>query len=93
MLTERDKVSHALIQYDEREAKKSYHNPYAIGHYLAALEKAESAVSSGATWRDALMSNFNGKLLSAVLRSIGEKPASKEETQTRDLEFFRNAGL
>lgn len=73
------KLLNALTSYDRRQATRKGHNPYALSHYCAALTRARESVENGATVRQALLSNFNGRLLSAALKAAGETDFTREE--------------
>lgn len=44
-MTFHDKLIHELTALDQREAKRSGHNPYAIAHYFRAAEGVVDAQS------------------------------------------------
>lgn len=69
---ERNKLSSALIQYDEKQRKKKGYNRNAIALYLQALDRAVDDVAAGESVRRALCLNFTGRLLDVLLKSIGE---------------------
>ena len=75
----RNKLSSALIQYDEKERKKKYYNKNAIALYLQALDRAVDDVAAGHTIRRALCLNFNGRLLDILLKAIGEEKSTLQE--------------
>jgi hypothetical protein len=70
-----------LTEYDRKQSRKRFYNRYALGQYFQALECAEAAVAGGATYRQALCTNFNGRLLDVCLRSIGEPVATLAEAR------------
>lgn len=61
------KLVSALTDYDRRESKKKWYNPWALGQCFAALERAES---EGGDIREALERNFSGRLLDKVLKAL-----------------------
>jgi hypothetical protein len=67
----RDKLVSALTQYDMKQAKKKYHNIYALGLYFKALDNVETAVDNGTSIHRALYDNFSDRLLSALERKLG----------------------
>ena len=87
------KLSHTVTEYDRkqlqrhmRNPRRSYHNPYALGQYLKAVEYTMADVKLGMTIRAALVDHFTGKLLDVVLRSVGE-PISTDKEQRIDGKF------
>lgn len=69
----------ALTKYDQRESRKRFHNPYAMGHYCIALQHADKLMAAGRTPRQAILGTFCGRLLDTCLRAIGEAPATSDE--------------
>ena len=65
------KLVTAINKYDERQAKMKYYNRYALPQYLAAIQKVREEVASGKTLARALYDNYNGRLLSALEKSVG----------------------
>jgi len=66
----RDRIISALTQYDQRQAKRGrQHNPYALGLYFEAFDRAEELTKKGQTWKQALEACFNDRLLDVVLRA------------------------
>jgi hypothetical protein len=68
------KLVSALTEFDRKESRKKYHNPYALSHYLTALRESESEVEAGGSLARALYDHFNGRLLTAMERSVGLIP-------------------
>jgi hypothetical protein len=64
----RTAMVHAVTQYDikqEQAAKKNpkrYHNRYALGHYLGAVDRVHGDMKSGVSHGDAINNHFNGAL-------------------------------
>lgn len=73
------KLLNALTEYDRRASKRKGYNPYALGHYFAALERVREAMANGTAIRQALLANFNGRLLSAALKAVGEPDFTLDE--------------
>lgn len=74
------KLFNALTEYDRKQSTKRGYNPYALGHYAKALQSVEKDMEHGApSIRIALLVNFNARLLSAMLRAVGEKDFEKHE--------------
>lgn len=73
------KVIHALTAYDRKQEGKRGYNMYALAMYCEASTKAEVAVHAGATWRDALVKNFCGRLLDIALKAVGETKSTDAE--------------
>ena len=73
------KLSHAVTEYDRKQQGKRGYNVYALSHYLGAVNDVEDAVKSGKSLRSALVSNFNGRLLDACLKAVGELTSTSLE--------------
>lgn len=67
-----DKLIHAATAYDRRREGKRGHNIYALSHYFRAIEDAETLIAGGMAPRAALLECFNDRLLSAMLKAVGE---------------------
>jgi hypothetical protein len=67
----RHKLTHAVTEYDRRAAARKGHNPYAVAHYLGAVERIAEAVDEGTPMRQAITDNLTGRLATAVLKSVG----------------------
>ncbi len=67
----KDRIISALTQYDARQSKRGrQHNPYALGLYFEAADRAEAMVGEGKTWEQALNACFNDRLLDVVLKAV-----------------------
>ena len=73
------KLFNAVTEFDRKQAKKLFYNRYALGHYCAALERVNEAMDAGASLREAILANFLGRLLSAVLKAAGEPDFTIDE--------------
>ena len=73
------KLLNALTAYDRKQSTKKFYNRYALGHYCAALGRARELMAEGQTLRAALLATFNDRLLSAVLKSVGEPDFTRDE--------------
>ncbi len=83
------KLQTAIVKYDQREATRAakakltagrrgipraYHNPYALAHYCAGLERVDEATDSGTSLARALYDNFQGRILTALERAVDLPP-------------------
>ncbi len=79
------KITHAVVEYDQKELHRSlrnscaYHNPNAIGMYLTAVDRACEKIQQGQDTRSALVDCFCGRLLDKVLKSVGEPKSTDAE--------------
>jgi hypothetical protein len=80
---------HAVTQWDIRQSRRKHHNPYALAHYLGAVERVESAVTAGATLRAAIVAAFNDRLRDHVLRAVNEPVATADEIRGTDRASLR----
>jgi hypothetical protein len=74
------KLETAFIAFDDKNRKaaisakkgRGYYNPHALGIYLKGFAVAKEEIRNGEkTIAQALYDNFNGRLLSALEKSIG----------------------
>ena len=75
----RPRLISAATAYDEKQSKKKFYNPHAIGIYFKAVDGVISDIKKGFTPRQALMRRFCDRLLSHMLKAIGEADFTKEE--------------
>lgn len=74
------KLVHVLTQYDRRQERRPDYNPYALGRYLLAANQVEEDVKlRGLTLRDAIIRQFTGRLVVAVLKGMGLEPPTLAE--------------
>ena len=67
------RLAHYLSQYDIRQQRSRYYNPFALGIYLDRAEKVAHEVANGTTLKQALENNFNDRLLALLLKKEGIK--------------------
>ena len=72
----RSALIHAATQYDIKEARKKYHNIYALAQYSERIDEILEDIEAGIPPRDALSAGFEGRLLNALLKAVGESKAS-----------------
>ena len=65
------RLAHYLTQYDIRQQRSRYYNPFALGIYLDRAEKVSQEVASGTPLKQALANNFNDRLLALLLKKEG----------------------
>lgn len=87
-MTTQQKLYGAITQWDRRQSAKRYHNPHALGIYFQRLETVMALVGRGATWREAVCCGFCDRLLTWLLKSIGEA----DFTAAERLEYERKWG-
>jgi hypothetical protein len=59
----RDELGIAVTRFDRKQETRPHHNPYALGLYLIAADRAADAYSRGTNLIDSLYLVFNGALL------------------------------
>ena len=72
-------LTHAAIQYDEKQSTKRGYNRYALAQYLQRIEEVESDIAAGASVRAALLSAFNDRLLDVFLVAVDQPKFTMEE--------------
>jgi len=68
-----------LTAHDIKESKGKRYNPYALGQYFQALDRASRYVAMGHDLRLALLNCFNGRLLDKLLKAAELPVSTKEE--------------
>lgn len=79
------KLIHALTQYDCKQSLNVHYNPYALGIYFQRVDEVCNDIENGKSPREALLAGFSDRVLSVCLKSIGEKPFTKEEKEKGSL--------
>lgn len=75
----REKLTHALTQWDIKQSKKRGYNPYALGQYLIAVDRVTNAMNCGVTIREALLDNFCDRILNLCIKTLNLDPATDAE--------------
>lgn len=83
----RDKLISALTQYDEKQSKRKFYNPHALGIYFERVDYVMADIERGATVRQALLAGFNDRLLDVCLKAVGEQPFTKEEMYSQSMVY------
>lgn len=81
---------HAATAYDRKEEKKLGYNHYALAQYLMRIDDVEADIAAGTSTRAALLAAFNGRLLDAMLKAVGEPKFTREEMQNQSYVYIRN---
>jgi len=78
-----DKVRlfNAVTAYDKAQKKRPGYNPYALGHYAKGLTNIGRHVEAGHSLRDAIITEFNGRLADRLLKAVGLELMTKEEAR------------
>lgn len=71
----------AVTEYDRAQSKKRGYNPYALGHYTRGLGNIRKRVDLGQPLRDAIITEFCGRLCDRLLRSVGLEVMSGREAR------------
>jgi hypothetical protein len=80
-----ERLVHAVTAFDAKMSAnpKAQQSIYALGHYLKRIEEIEADIAKGASPRAAIIAGMSGQLCNAVLRGIGEKGITKEESDSK----------
>jgi len=70
---------HAVADYDRKQSTEPGYNVYALSLYLGAIDRAERRIEEGQSLRQALVASFTGRLLTVVLKAVGEPKATDTE--------------
>jgi len=66
----KQKLIHALTEYDRKQSMRRGYNPHALAIYFGALDEAENAVNRGQSWWLALTERFNDRVLDVCLKAV-----------------------
>lgn len=80
---------HAVTEYDRKESTKRYYNIHALAIYIGRVNDVEADIESGVPLRAALLRGFNGRLLDAVLKAVGEPRFTKDEMLNQSITYSR----
>ena len=72
-------LTHAVTEYDRKESRKRFYNRYALALYLGTVHSALEQITAGQSPRAALCASFNGRLLDACLKAVGEPRSTRAE--------------
>ena len=75
----RFRLVHAATEYDRRRSRRRFYNPYALGIMFAAIDATVASIDAGTPVRQALLAHFNDRLLSHLLKAVGEPDFTPEE--------------
>lgn len=76
------KLVHTLTEYDRKQSGKRGYNPYALAHYLGAVQRFDELVKEGKPTRQALCECFCGRLLDLALKTAGEQKSTDAEQRS-----------
>lgn len=65
------RLAHYLTQYDIRQQRSKYYNPFALGIYLERAERVANEVSNGERLAISLERNFSDRILAMLLKKEG----------------------
>lgn len=60
----------AITAYDRAQSKRQSYNHYALGHYAKALGNIRQRLALGQELRDAIITEFVGRLCDRLLRAV-----------------------
>ncbi len=64
------RLAHYVTQWDQRQQRSRYYNPFALGIYLERAERVATEVSNGERLSIALERNFNDRLLAFLQKQF-----------------------
>lgn len=67
----RDKLIHAVTEWDRRQASKVGYNPHALGIYFQAIDAIMESIDGGVEPRAAIEAGFNDRLRDHCQRAAG----------------------
>lgn len=80
-MTDAIRLFNAVTAYDIKASGKRGYNPYALGHYAAALSKVQQYVDNGHSLRDAIITCFLGRLCDTLLRAVKLPVMTQDEAK------------
>jgi hypothetical protein len=66
----KDKLIHALTQYDIKQSTRRGYNHYALAQYFAAVDEAMELVAAGKPVDVALRAVFSDRVLDVCLKAV-----------------------
>lgn len=87
MMTMRDKLVHAVTEWDRKQSAKRHYNPYGLGIMLERVDEVASIIERGGDARTEIMAGFNDRLLDHLLRSVGLPTATISEHRNGQLTY------
>lgn len=88
-MTLRDKLIHAATEYDRKQSTKRHYNPYALGAYFERIDEVCADIKSGKPMREALLDGFNDRLLTIMLKAVGEADFTAAEAVKSPVVYTR----
>ena len=78
---DRVRLFNAMTEYDRKQSGRKGYNPHALGHYARGLQKVSQRVSIGQPLRDAIITEFVGRLCDTLLRAVGLPKMTDDEAK------------
>jgi hypothetical protein len=75
------KLFNAVTEYDRKQSKEKFYNPYALAHYSRAVAHVRAHVAAGADLRTAILNCFLGRLADVCLKALGLEKMSRDESR------------
>jgi hypothetical protein len=75
---ERHRLYHQLTVEARRQQR---HNPYALAHYLEAMERVEMRVAAGVSLCDALAASYDGPIVGRLLRAVHGRQGAQDDAR------------
>lgn len=83
----KDKLIHALTEYDRKQSKRRAYNPHALGIYFNRLDEVCADIDRGASVRQALLNGFNDRLLDVCLKAVGEPLYTRDQMHAQSIYY------
>lgn len=77
----KDKLVHALTEYDRKQSTKRGYNRHALGIYFQRIDEVCADIENGAEPRAAIMAGFSGRVADACLRALGLPLSTDSESR------------
>ncbi len=78
-MSTKDKLIHAVTEYDRKQSTKRGYNHYALGQYFQRIDEICADIEAGADSRKAIVAGFSGRLADACLKAVGQSATTREE--------------
>jgi hypothetical protein len=82
MMTIKDKILHAVTEFDRRASTRKGHNPHALSIYFERVAQICEDIDNGADEREAILAGFSGRVADACLKAIGLPISTTEEARS-----------
>ena len=86
-MTIKDKILHAVTEFDRRASAREGHNPHALGIYFQRVNEICADIDNGADPRAAILAGFSGRVADTCLKALNLPISTTEEARSGRLYY------